>query len=300
MHSPNRRDLFASATGLIAGTTLSPSVADDTPTSGKPLLFKLGLVTYNVAKDWDLATMLKICSNKEIQIGAVECRTTHKHGVEPSLSAEERKKVKEQFNKSGVVFWGCGSICEFHSPDEKVVKKNIEDCKQFIQLTADLGGKGVKVRPNGLPKGISVDKTLEQIGKALIECGKAAEELGIEIWVEVHGAGTQQPENMKKIMENCGHKSVGLTWNSNPTDVKNGSVAESFKMLLPWIRSCHINDLYKDRLGIYPYRELFRLFRESGYDRYTLIEVGKTPPDVPSGEEFLRYYKALWMELAKA
>jgi sugar phosphate isomerase/epimerase len=104
---------------------------------------------------------------------------------------------------------------------------------------------------------------------------------------------------MKAIMEHCGHKSVGLTWNSNATDVKDGSVKASFDLLKPWIKSCHINEIYKDSSGTYPYRELFRLFREAGYDRYTMIEVGRTPPDVASGEDMLRYYRALWLELVK-
>jgi hypothetical protein len=96
---------------------------------------------------------------------------------------------------------------------------------------------------------------------------------------------------MRRIMEACGHSSVGLTWNSNPTDLKNGSVAEFFQLLRPWIRSCHINELYKDAEGKYPYRELFRLFRTSGYDRVTLIEVGRSVADPASAEELLRYYK---------
>jgi hypothetical protein len=77
-------------------------------------------------------------------------------------------------------------------------------------------------------------------------------------------------------------------------------VAEYFHLLRPWVRSCHINEIYKNATGVYPYRELFRLFRETGYDRVTLVEVGKTPPDAASGEELLRYYKALWQELAKS
>ena len=292
MNTLDRRRFLSLSAAAVAATAF-PAVAAD-PVA-KPLLFKLGMVTYNVAKDWDLPTILKIC--KEVGIAAVECRTTHKHGVEPSLSVEQRKEVKKQFADSGIVFWGCGSICEFQSPDPAVVKKNIADCKQFINLVKDLGGKGVKVRPNGLPKGVEVPKTLEQIGKSLIECGNAAADAGLEICVEVHGAGTQLPENMKTIMTHCGHKSVGVTWNSNPTDVKDGSVAEGFKLLAPWIRSCHINELEKDASGAYPYRELFRLLRESGYDRYTMIEVGKTPKDVESGIAFLKEYKALWTKL---
>ena len=95
---------------------------------------------------------------------------------------------------------------------------------------------------------------------------------------------------MKAIMEHANHPKVGVTWNSNPTDVKNGSVAEYFKLLSPWIRSCHINELYKDAAGTYPYRELFKLFRGMGYDRYTMCEVGKSY-DVVEGTAFLKKYK---------
>ena len=302
MNSHDRRHFLqvGTAAGLAAGLPASAQTRElaSAQTKGPaPLRFKLGMVTYNIADKWDLPTLLKVCKN--VGISPVELRTTHKHGVEPSLSKEQRKEVRQRFADAGVEIWGCGSVCEFHSPDSAVVEKNIETCKQFVQLVADLGGRGVKVRPNGLPKPVPVEKTLEQIGKALSRCGQAAADANLEIWLEVHGAGTSLPPHIKTIMEHCGHPQVGLTWNSNPTDVKNGSVAESFQMLRPWIRSCHINEIYKDSSGVYPYRELFRLFRETGYDRVTMIEVAKSPPDADSGAELLRYYKALWQELAR-
>jgi sugar phosphate isomerase/epimerase len=267
------------------------------PTEVKPVKFRLGIVTYNIARDWDVPTILKAC--KSVGLSPVELRTTHKHGVEPSLSKDQRKEVRQHFADAGIDVWGCGTVCEFHSPDPEVVKKNIETCKEFVQLAADIGGRGVKVRPNALPKDVPVEKTLEQIGKALIPCGKAAADAGVEIWVEVHGNGTAHPPYVKTIMEQCGHPSVGLTWNSNPSDIQNGSVAEYFQLLRPWVRSCHINELYKDAAGTYPYRELFRLLRESGYDRVTLCEVGKDMPTPDAGEEVLRYYKAVWTELTR-
>ncbi len=293
MHALSRRDfLAAAATGMAAGG-LRPPLAQAADETAK---FKLGLVTYNVPAGWDLPTILKVC--KEVGIAAVECRTTHKHGVEPTLTADQRKDVKKQFADAGIVFWGSGSVCEFHAVDPAVVTKNIEDCKRFVGLVKDIGGRGVKVRPNGVPKGADPQKTFEQIGKALIECGKAAADAGVEIWVEVHGAVTQVPKNMKAIMEACGHKSVGVTWNSNAADVEKGSVAASFELLKPWIRSCHITDLENDAKGVYPYRELFKLFREMKYDRYTLCEVGKSYP-VAEGTEYLKKYKQLWDGLVK-
>jgi len=289
-----RRSFLAGVAGATAANLLPGSAAIAADAAPK---FKLGLVTYNVPKDWDLPTILKVC--KEVGIAAVECRTTHKHGVEPALTAEKRADVKKQFADSGVVFWGCGSVCEFHSDDPAVVKKNIEECKRFVGLVKDLGGRGVKVRPNGVPKGADPQKTFEQIGKALAECGKAAGDAGVEICVEVHGAVTAVPKNARAIMDACGHPAVGLTWNSNPTDLDGDkSVAAAFELLRSFIRSCHINDLENDAKGTYPYRELFHLFRGAGYDCYTMCEVGKSF-DVAAGTEYLRGYKKLWDELVK-
>ena len=297
MNDLSRRRFLKAASGsavaLASGAASAPRASAED--QRKPANFRLGIVTYNIAANWDLPTILRVCKN--VGLSPVELRTTHKHGVEPTLTKDQRKEVRERFADAGIECWGCGSVCEFHSPDSGLVRNNIETCKEFIQLAADIGGRGVKVRPNGLPKEVPVEKTLEQIGKALIECGKAAADAGVEIWVEVHGPGTSHPPHIKTIMEHCGHPRVGLTWNSNATDIREGSVAEYFKLLWPWIRSCHINELYKDAKGIYPYRELFRLFREHGYDRVTLCEVGRSPPDPDSGAELLRYYKALWTEL---
>jgi sugar phosphate isomerase/epimerase len=292
------RRRFLQATGALAtGAAAGPAVASPANAEDKPLKFRLGIVTYNIARDWDVPTILKVC--KGVGLSPVELRTTHKHGVEPSLSKDQRKEVRQRFADAGIEIWGCGSVCEFHSPDPEVVKKNIETCKEFVQLAADIGGRGVKVRPNGLTKDVPVEKTLEQIGKALIPCGKAAADAAVEIWVEVHGNGTSHPPCIRTIMDHCGHPSVGLTWNSNASDIKNGSVAEYFQLLKPWVRSCHINELYKDAAGVYPYRELFRLLREFGYDRVTLCEVGKDMPTPDAGEELLHYYKAVWTELTR-
>jgi len=293
MNELSRRKFLAASAALAA---TSPAPSAPVPVAGAAK-FRLGIVTYNVPKDWDLPTLLKVC--QEIGIAAIECRTTHKHGVEPSITPQERKDVKKQFADAGVVFWGCGSVCEFHSADPAVVRKNVEECKRFIDLVHDIGGKGVKVRPNGVPKGADEQKTFEQIGKALAQCGQAAEAAGLEIWVEVHGAITQVPRNMKSSMDACGHKSVGVTWNSNATDIENKSVAAAFALLKPHIKSCHINDLENDARGKYPYRELFKLLREGGYDRYTLCEVGTPYPDVAKGTAFLKQYKQLWTKLVQ-
>ena len=44
---------------------------------------KLGLVTYNIGRNWDIETIIEKLEAAGFE--AVELRTTHKHGVEPSL-----------------------------------------------------------------------------------------------------------------------------------------------------------------------------------------------------------------------
>jgi len=160
-----------------------------------------------------------------------------------------------------------------------------------------VGATGVKVRPNGLVEGIPEEKTLQQIGTALRECGDAARDNGVEIWVEVHGRDTQEPPRIRKIMDFCAHPTVGVCWNSNPTDVKDGSLREYFNLLKPFIRSCHITELAND----YPWRELFGLLRDAKYERFTLQEIqplaSKDPKDI---ERFMRFYRKLWLALQNA
>jgi hypothetical protein len=114
---------------------------------------------------------------------------------------------------------------------------------------------------------------------------------GVEIWMEVHDTVTGTAPVAAAIMKAADHKNVGLCWNSNPTDVVNGSLRQSFEMLRPWLRNCHIHDLTDN----YPYRELFSLLQKSKYERYTLCETRESKEP----ERFLGYYSALWRELQR-
>lgn len=287
-----RKELLSGAAAL-ALTTLAHSAAPQSVREGKAGRMRLGTITYNIAKDWDLPTLIKHC--KATGFEGVELRTTHAHGVEPTLDAAARKEVKQRFADAGLTLWGLGTVCEFHAADAATVRANIESCKRWCELGQDVGAHGVKVRPNGLPEGVPVEKTLAQIGAALRECGTAADTHGVEIWLEVHGAGTAHPPHIRTILDACHHPKVGACWNSNPQDIVNGSIKTYFDLLRPDIKSCHINDLWNPA---YPYHELFALFQKSSYDRFTLCEVG-TSVHADDGPVFMRCYRGLWQELQR-
>ena len=246
----------------------------------------LGAVTYNVLKDWDVETIIKNLEAAGFE--AVELRTGHKHGVEPSISAEERERIRRRFEQSKVRLLSYGTTCEFHSPDAAVRRKNVEEGMKFVDLAHDTGAWGIKVRPNGLPAEVPRDTTIRNIGASLRELGQYGAGRGVEIWLEVHGRATAEPPVCAAIMKAADHNNVGLCWNSNPNDIVNGSVKPSFDLLKKWIKNVHINELANN----YPWRELFTLLKQAKYDRYMLCEAQESKEP----ERFLRWYRALWAE----
>ena len=258
-------------------------VAAETPKAR----FHLGMVTYMVGAQMDLPTLIDVCEKSGLE--GVELRTSHKHGVEPSLDAAGRARVRETFAKTKVKLVALGSTCEFHAADPAVVQKNIDLTKEFVKLAADLGAWGVKVRPNGFRKDVPQEQSLKQIGEAVAQCAAFAKEKGIIITVEMHGAPADAP-NMAKIMDACKHPSAGLCWNSNPGDAKTGSVKANFDLVKQWLVHCHVRDLTKND---YPWQELMTCFKGLGYTGYTMIETSTKEDPV----EFLKKQRAAWEKM---
>ena len=236
---------------------------------------RLGLVTYQWAKDWDLPTIITNC--EKAGITGVELRTQHAHGVEVSLNARQRTEVKKRFADSAVTCIGYGSNFEFHSPDAGKVRENIEQTKAYIKLCKDIGASGIKVKPNNLPDEIPKEKTIAQIAASLNEIGKYAQDYGQLIRVEVHGRKTCELPNMKAIFDQVTEPNVKICWNSNPQDLLPPGLEANFNMVKKWIGdTTHVHGMSGNE---YPFQKLFNLFAGIKYTGWILLEETTTPPD---------------------
>jgi len=247
---------------------------------------KLGTVTYNLAQDWDVPTIIKNCEATGFQ--GVELRTTHKHGVEVSLTGAQRAEVKKRFADAKVELMGLGSAFDYHTPDQQKLRRDMAATKEYIVLARDVGATGVKVRPNGLPKEVPVEKTLEQIGKSLRELGEFAKDHGQMIRLEVHGAGTSLLPNIRRIMDVADHSNVGVCWNSNPTDLDGAGFDHNFDLVKDKIVAVHLRDLYVED---YPFRKLFARLNAIQFSGFCLAEI---PPSTDP-LRVMRYFRALWL-----
>ena len=278
----SRRCFLMNSSAIVAGSVVGSTLLAGPAWNESVSKLRLGLVTYQWGKDWTVPELIEKCT--EAGIEGVELRSTHKHGVEIEIESAKRLDVKKRFADSAVTLVGLGSACEYHAVDPAVVQKNIDETKAWIDLCREVGGSGVKVRPNGLPKEVPVDKTLEQIGKSLLAVGKYAADFGIQIRVEVHGAGTQEIPNMKAIMDVADHPNVVVCWNCNPNDMNGAGFATNYEMLEKWLGTVHIHDLREGKNN-YPWKDLFPKLlqcKSEGFTGWCLLEDGTVPKDIVS------------------
>jgi len=285
----SRRSFLKTASlgaGLVGLATDRPLAAETATSFAKSSKLRLGLVTYNLAKDWDIATIIKNCEQAKFE--GVELRTTHAHGVEVSLSKDQRAEVKKRFRDSKVEVMGLGSAFDYHTPDPARLRKDIEATKAYIVLAQDVGATGVKVRPNAFPKEVPKEKTLEQIGKSLREIGEFGANHGQVIRLEIHGTETCLLPNIRKMLDLADHPNVGACWNSNADDLKGDGFDANFDLVKHKIVAAHMRDLF---IEDYPWRRLLTRLNETGFTGFCLAEI----PESPDPVRVMRYYRALFL-----
>lgn len=270
----SRKD-FLKTISIVTGAIVIPGCQiNKDKLLSKPKM-KLGLVTYLWGKDWDIPTLIHNCT--EAGIFGVELRVEHAHGVHIGLTAEERIDVKEQFSKGKVKVLGMGTNQKFDYPDVNELRNSIEVAKEFVKLSYDIGGNGVKVKPNGFHEGVSKEQTIEQIGKSLNELAKYAANYDQEIRLEVHGKETQELPNIKAIMEAANHPNATVCWNSNPEDLINGGLEHNFNLVKAKLgNTVHVREL---NLDDYPYQQLMKLLLAEEYTGWILLECRTNPDD---------------------
>jgi len=287
--STRRKFIQSSVLGAAALSAGIPKLSANNPPAEKkkypPL--KLGLMTYNLGKEWDIDTIIKNCS--ETGWVHAELRTTHAHGVEVSLSKQERAEVKKRFEDSPLEAISLASAFRYHYEDPEELKKNIEGTMEYLQLAADVGAIGIRVFPNAFVEGVDREKTMEQIGKSLGEVGDFGHNVGVDVRVCVHGKGTDEIPVIRKILDYSNSDHVYVNWNCSENDVKGAGLEANFNAVKDKIRGIHMHELTSE----YPYREFLKLLRESGYDGYCNAEIAASAEPI----RLMQYYRTLFLAL---
>lgn len=232
-----------------------------------------GMVTYLWGKDWDISTLIDNLT--AAGVNGVELRVDHAHGVTPDLSRNIRREIRKKFKNSNVEVVGIGTNQQFDYPDSAQLRESIEKTTEYIVLSKDIGGSGVKVKPNQFHPGVPKSRTVDQIGRAMNQLARIGADNGQQIRLEVHGHETQEIEIIKDIMDVADHPNATVCWNSNPEDLKGRGLEGNFNLLKDRFGTVtHVRELDDAE---YPYKELIKLFVDMNYRGWIMLE-GRTDP----------------------
>ncbi|MCP4835981.1 MAG: TIM barrel protein [Phycisphaera sp.] len=267
----DRRGFVALSASVAACGAWAESARRAIPSSGKVPRF--GMVTYLWGRDLPLPELLAACDASGLE--GVELRTTHAHGVEPTISEAAGADIRKRFADSSVELVGLGSNERFDSPDPARLAAAMEATRGFLRCSAAVGGGGVKVKPDSFHRGIDPRVTIEQIGASLRELGPSAADLGQEIRLEVHG-GCANPSIIREIIDLADHPAVRACWNCNPRDLQGQGFLHHYDLLRPVFGgTLHVREL--DALD-YPIGDLLDRVQSDGYGGFVLLEAHSDPP----------------------
>jgi sugar phosphate isomerase/epimerase len=247
-------------------------------------------MTYGVLKDLSRQDLLGVLKDNGFE--GVEFRTdaNHGHKVEADIDSQARQQVIADCKAAGIKIISIATGNRYHDIDPADVQKNIAETKKRMDLATDLGAPRVRVFGNNFPKDVPREKTISQVSGALRELCEYGISKNVKPSLELHGEFDWQA--CRDVATQVDHENFGLIWNSTSQDVVDGSVEKALDTVLPWLDLVHMHDLAGNG---YPYRDLFRLLAQKGYDGYMSAEAERRP-EHPAGDlpMFVAYYGDLF------
>ncbi len=250
---------------------------------------KLSIDTYVICGDMELERLIDVAKSNGYAGIEFRAESGQKHGVEPEISKAQRQEVKKKMADAGMAASCISTSVRNESPDLAERRKNIQRAKQFVELAADIDCGRIRTFGNKFPEGIEKGEVIKYVGESLREVAEFAADSGVDVLLEMHGHFYywEYCLNAVKIAD---HPNVAINYNCDNRDLVDGSVTQTYRHVAKLLRHVHMHDLAAPS---FPYKELFQLLKDDGYDGYTSLELGYKGGDP---ETVMKLYAALYRE----
>jgi sugar phosphate isomerase/epimerase len=249
-------------------------------------IVKLSLLTYNLARQWDLAKLTEVARKNGYAGLEFRAEAGHEHGVELERTPAERRAIRDRIEDAYLEAVCIGTGCRFESPDPSQRQAMIDRTKRFVELASDIGCGRVRVFGNNIPEGVRRDECVAYVAESLRTLGEFAEPLRVDVLLEMHGQFNYWGFARTAAVL-ADHPRVALVYNCDRKDLVGGSVSATYSQVRSQIRHVHLHELTDG----YPYPELFELLRADGYTGYLSSEIEAA--DALSREQYFATYAAL-------
>jgi sugar phosphate isomerase/epimerase len=199
----------------------------------------------------------------------------HAHGIETSMTAAERRAVRDEVAASGITVCCIATSCTYADP--ATAPQSVEDTRRAIALAADLGVTRLRVFGGKLPAGMARPAAVEQVASSLRSVADEAAQHGVVVCLETHDDWTD-PADVAAVMRGADHPAIAVNWDYMHTiRVAKWSVDDAWNELRPWVKHVHMHD-GADRAdelvflpigeGDYDHRRILTLLLEGGYNGF--------------------------------
>jgi len=250
--------------------------------------------------EWELPQIVNAARDYGYDGVEIRVEAGHKHGVELSLTAQQRDEVRRRFEEAGVAVSCVATSVRFSTNDPAERDVQVEILKRYCDLAADLGARRVRVFGGRIPEGVLKQECKKYVAESLAQAGPYAWERGVYVCLETHDDFSLAAD-VADTLSLADAPGLAATWDWQHPFTHGETIEASFAYLSDWVQHTHVHDVRPKPgggteivpmgEGVLPLREIARLLRQSGYSGYLSMECW---PDLGPPEETLpRYLAAL-------
>src|SRR5690349_15624194 len=148
----------------------------------------LGLMAYQLAKEWDVETTAKMCKEGRMESFEFFAEPSYKQKISLDMQPAEAKKTRKLFADSGVQVAGLAITERYDWPNVTQVKEAVARTKQYVLPAVDIGANRLRCLGDKLHDTEPKSWTIARIASALSEIVHYSAGLGVDIGFEMHGS----------------------------------------------------------------------------------------------------------------
>ena len=212
---------------------------------------KLGFTTYQLPQNLNFEESIRLA--KKTGCAGIDFRTgnVYKHGVEVSLSPEERRQMRRMLEDNYLELASINSEYSFDNP-------------------SDFGSRLVRLFGN-IIRTDDAHETVKYVSDAIREVCDYAATLNVTCLIEMHGDFNYYGYALE-VVHLVDRPNIGILYNCDLRDLLAGSCIDTFKRVEKYVKHIHCKDLDSG----YPFTELFEELYRIGYDGYLSAELRET------------------------
>lgn len=229
----------------------------------------LGLMAYQLAKEWDIETTAKMCKEGRMESFEFLAEPSYKQNITLEMQPSEAKKIRRVFADASVTIAGIAINERYDWPNVAQVKEAIARTKQYVLLAVDMGAPRLRCLGDKLhdtePKGW----TIARVASALTEITHYSTGLGVDIGFEMHN-GFAQWEDALEVVKKVNHPRCYLIHNCQPANTPSDDFDRVFETIRPHLGHVHFHDFLDPR---FPYKKFIGKLRDTKYEGYCSLEL---------------------------